>query len=483
MTGVPSRVSMRKGATSPQTRPWYRIENHTLDSNHTDESKATIYIYDEIGDSWWGPSTNASDFVKEITALDVSNIELHLNSPGGDIFEGVEIYTALKQHDAKITVYVDSLAASAASFIAQAGDEVIMTDAAVMMIHDGSGLVWGNAADMRDTAALLDKLSNVIAGIYSNRAGQTVSHWRNLMIAETWFTAQEAVDAGLADRVSGTTPKDSLDAANKWDLSIFNHKDGLPPSVFAARSRIANQFTKENAVTDTSGTDNPQAPQTGSPETDPNAQTTQDAPEQPEQSSGNEGTEPGGSADPEESAPAGTAPGATPAGDPGTPTTLPPSDSLQNKAGQAVTFTVAGQQVTMSLEQLGNKMTELQTFQNESIVAGKKAFVKELHDRGQITGPQVEATEKFALSLHGEQYDAWKATYEGASGVPFLQNKVDGVSNPDGQQVDDAAQKQSEIDRCEAIVRSFKQSNMKEDQIKATPSYQTLVALKPDFKL
>lgn len=479
MPGVPSRVSMRQGATSPQARPWYRIENHVLDPNHTDESKATIYIYDEIGDSWWGDSTNSSDFVKEITALDVQNIELHLNSPGGDIFEGVAIYTALKQHQAKVTVFVDSLAASAASFIAQAGDEVIMTDAAVMMIHDGSGLVWGNAADMRDTAALLDKLSNVIAGIYSNRAGQTVSHWRNLMIAESWFNAQEAVDAGLADRISGVAPQEAVAASDKWDLSIFNHKDGVPPSVFAARSRIANKFTKENPVTDTSGTEDNQ---TGSPETDPNAQTTQPPAEQPAESSGNEGTSPGEEVEEDPTVP--TAPSATPAGETTQPAPPAPSDSLQNKAGQTVTVNVGGQMVTMSLDQLGNKMTELTNFQNESIVAGKKAFVKELHDKGQITGPQVNATENFALSLQGEQYDAWKATFEGASGVPFLQNKVDGVTNPDGQQVsNDAAQRNSEIERCEAIVRSFKQSNMKDEQVKATPSYQTLIALKPDFKL
>src|SRR6266498_184276 len=139
---------------------WYRISNKAEDTTLID-------IYDEI--SWFGIS--AADFVKELRAVSTPKIELHINSPGGDVFDGVAIYNALRQHDAQVHVVIDSLAASAASFIAMAGDKITATATAMLMIHDAWGLVNGNAADMRDAADRLDKHSDNIASIYAARAG------------------------------------------------------------------------------------------------------------------------------------------------------------------------------------------------------------------------------------------------------------------------------------------------------------------------
>ena len=208
---------------------WYRI------TNAIGPGPATIHVYDEIG--YWG--ITASDFVAELSQLNASAIDLHINSPGGEIFDGIAIMNALRAHPATVTTYVDSLAASIASVIAMAGDRIVMAANSQMMIHDGSGMCIGDAADMRELADLLDRQSDNIAAVYADRAGGTVAEWRALMTAETWFTAAEAVEAGLADEVlsarsvtDGNSPED-LSAA--WDLSIFAYpgRDGAPAPVTA----------------------------------------------------------------------------------------------------------------------------------------------------------------------------------------------------------------------------------------------------------
>lgn len=183
---------------------------------------ATIRLYDPI-DSWggeWGVS--AKEFADALDELgdDVGEIRLHINSPGGEVFEGIAILNALRNHDAKVTTVVDGLAASAASFIAMAGDEVIMGRNAELMIHDAWGICIGNAEDMRDLAGRLDHLSDNIASVYAEKAGGGVAAWREHMLTETWYSAEEAVEAGLADRVQ--TAK-STKTKNTFDLSVFNY--------------------------------------------------------------------------------------------------------------------------------------------------------------------------------------------------------------------------------------------------------------------
>ncbi len=197
-------------------QPWYQIRNAAAGA----DGPAEVLIYDEI-DSWFGVSAEA--LAREIGALD-DNRELHvrINSPGGNAFDGVAILNALRGHPGKVTVIVDSLAASAASFIAMGGDEVVMNRDAEMMIHKASGLVVGGADDMRQQADLIDRLNDKMANIYAERAGGAVEDWLAIMAAETWYSADEAVEAGLADRVENIADGREQVAA-KFDLSIFAH--------------------------------------------------------------------------------------------------------------------------------------------------------------------------------------------------------------------------------------------------------------------
>lgn len=195
---------------------WFRIENATAE-------EATVYIYDEIG--FWG--TSAQGFVDQLNALTAPKLSIRINSPGGEVFDGVAIHSALMASKAHVTVFIDGLAASAASFIAMAGDRIVMARHATMMIHDASGLCWGNPADMAAMGGLLAKLSDNIADMYSLQAGGTVAEWRERMQAETWYTGQEALAAGLVDEI--TSPDEEEEEVspeerprNRLSLAAFN---------------------------------------------------------------------------------------------------------------------------------------------------------------------------------------------------------------------------------------------------------------------
>lgn len=169
--------------------PWFDVR--------AESARAVVRIYGEIG--WW--PTTAEMLAAEIAQLDVPEIEVQINSPGGDVFDGLAIFNALRLHPARIVTRVDGLAASAASAIAQAGDHRVMVSSSQMMIHEAWGVCVGPAQDMLDMAALLEQQNLVLAELYAERSGRPADDLRVLMAAETWFTAQEAVDAGLADEV------------------------------------------------------------------------------------------------------------------------------------------------------------------------------------------------------------------------------------------------------------------------------------------
>jgi ATP-dependent protease ClpP protease subunit len=219
----PFRRHVNRATRAQERRGWYRIANAAGD----DQRPATVHLFDEIG--YWG--TSAGDFINELKAITAPTIELRVNSPGGEIFEGYAIYNALAGHPAEITAYVDGLAASAASFIVQSADRIIMQETSQMMIHDGIGFVFGNASDFREQADLLDKLSGQIADIYAARTGIPAADWRTAMLAETWYTAAEAVDAGLADEVAPMKRRSSASSnvaahdvlSQLWDLSVFRY--------------------------------------------------------------------------------------------------------------------------------------------------------------------------------------------------------------------------------------------------------------------
>jgi ATP-dependent Clp endopeptidase proteolytic subunit ClpP len=197
-------------------RSWYDIRNLS-------QAEAEVSIYDEIG--FWG--VTADDFIKDLNKVTAPTISLRINSPGGDVFDGIAIYNAIKRHKATVNVHVDGLAASAASFIAMAGDKVTMSTHSQLMIHDAWGLAIGPAEDMRKMADMLDKSSDNIAAIYANRAGGTKDEWRDKMRAETWLTDREAVDAGLADLVDGDSDEDVAARKNARALALV--EDEAPP--------------------------------------------------------------------------------------------------------------------------------------------------------------------------------------------------------------------------------------------------------------
>lgn len=227
-------------AREPQAsrrQDWYSIRNE----GDGDSATTEILIYDRIGASWWG-GVSAKDFAKDLSAIDSDEIVVRVNSPGGNVYEGIAILNALRSHKARIVVYVDGLAASAASFIAMAGDEIIMRRNSELMIHDAWGFCEGNAEEMRRAAADLDRVSNNIASVYHDRAGGTVDDWRNVMRNEVWYSGSEAVDAGLADRVEASASEDDSDAEDAkaaFDLSVFNYagrKAAPPPDVLAMKA-------------------------------------------------------------------------------------------------------------------------------------------------------------------------------------------------------------------------------------------------------
>ncbi|OJU42022.1 MAG: hypothetical protein BGN97_04510 [Microbacterium sp. 69-10] len=188
------------------------------------DATASLHLYGVVG-GFWGDIV-AADVVREIRDLDVAELHVYINSPGGDVYDGIAIRNALRQHSATVVVHVDGLAASAASFIAAAGDEVIMGENSELMIHDAWTIALGNADELRTVADDLDRISDNIAGMYAEKAGGTAAEWRAVMKAETWYSASEAVAAGLADRTDAATPEtedDELDIAARFDQPIYAH--------------------------------------------------------------------------------------------------------------------------------------------------------------------------------------------------------------------------------------------------------------------
>jgi len=177
----------------------------------TDGTVATIRLYEPIDSwgGWWGLS--AEDFAEAIDSLpaNVTEIRLLINSPGGDVFDGVAIANVLAAHPARVVAVVQGIAASAATFVAMRANELVMNPGSMLMIHDASAGVYGWAEDMRQMADLLDTISNNIADMYTAKAGGTSAEWRERMQAETWYTAESAVTAGLADRVGDAVAEDA----------------------------------------------------------------------------------------------------------------------------------------------------------------------------------------------------------------------------------------------------------------------------------
>ncbi|WP_417510583.1 head maturation protease, ClpP-related [Microbacterium sp.] len=214
-----------------------------LPSAKTSGTTATLRLYDPIDSwgEWWGIS--AKEFTRVLDELpdDVTEIRLLINSPGGEVFEGIAIMNALRSHPAKVTAIVEGIAASSASFIAAAADELVMMQNSQLYIHNAWAIVLGDAADMRDVA---DELENSfdrnIASVYAAKSGDTVEHWLAEMEKDRFLTAEEAVAEKLADRIEGVGDAESAKA--KFDLSVFARKDGRRA---AARADVQTPSSSE----------------------------------------------------------------------------------------------------------------------------------------------------------------------------------------------------------------------------------------------
>jgi ATP-dependent protease ClpP protease subunit len=217
---IPADVP-RGTSANAEAKPWFQV----IQPSASAPSTATIRVYGPIGDSYWDDTTGPRSLAAQLDELgSISQIDLHVNSPGGDAFAGVAIYNMLSDHDANVTVYVDGLAASAASVIAMSGDEIVMGIGSEMMIHDASTFAWGPADEMVKAAKMLDTLSDGMAELYASRAGGTAEEWRAVMKEETWYSAKEAVSAGLAERISRQKDEEAAEARGRFDVRMFHYK-------------------------------------------------------------------------------------------------------------------------------------------------------------------------------------------------------------------------------------------------------------------
>lgn len=237
----------RDGSAMAQAtvRQWFKIYNRGVGTVSNESTR--VDIYEEIGG--WG--VTAGEFVEQLRSVATPTIDLHINSPGGSVFDGVAIYNALSQHPATVNGYVDGLAASAASFIAQACDSITMNPGSMMMVHDAIGMTWGNALDHTTMAGLLTQVSDSIADLYARRAGGTAAEWRAVMNENggegRWYKADQAVAAGLADKVAGDPePGDSVgDPDDTQDGMAPIHddpRDRYDGSSLAAGHRLVQHY-------------------------------------------------------------------------------------------------------------------------------------------------------------------------------------------------------------------------------------------------
>ena len=187
---------------------------------------ATIHLYEDIGEGWFG-GVGAKQFIGDLEKVGkVKRINVRINSPGGSVFDGFSIYNALARHPARIEVDIDGLAASIASVIAMAGDEIRMAENSLLMIHDPWTVAEGDAAHMRKTADLLDKLQGQIQGTYSRRTGLDKSIIADLMAQETWLEPEEAMELGFVDGMN-----EQLAIAAKVDPARFPFRNCPLPAV------------------------------------------------------------------------------------------------------------------------------------------------------------------------------------------------------------------------------------------------------------
>jgi len=190
-------------------------------SEISSDTEAHVYVYDVI-DAWWGASAQA--LIEALAAAGDRTVHLHINSPGGDVTEARAMTAAIVAHTGKVISHIDGLAASAATYLALAANEVRMTEGALFMVHNSWTLAMGDKTDLRSTAELLDKIDGQIAADYARRTGAPLDQVVAWMNDETWFTPEEALAAKFIDAVDPNSKRDGVqDAADpaRWNLSAY----------------------------------------------------------------------------------------------------------------------------------------------------------------------------------------------------------------------------------------------------------------------
>ena len=197
----------------------------------------TVYLYDVIvDDDYWG-GLSAQALIAQIPAIHGETLHLRINSPGGDVFAARCVEQALRECKPRVVVHIDGLAASAASFLAMAGDETIISPGGMMMIHRAWTAAYGNADDLMEMAAIMEKVDGTIAGTYASKTGKDPDELMAMMAAETWMTAQEALDMGFVDTIAGEEA-DPVENTAHWDLSAYEH---APSMAALARPKADNR--------------------------------------------------------------------------------------------------------------------------------------------------------------------------------------------------------------------------------------------------
>jgi len=214
---------------------WYEIKAQA-------GTRAEIFIFGVVVDwKWDEDDVTAKEFIDAVKGL--GDIDLHINSPGGSVPAGNAIYNALRRHQGDVTVYVDGMAASIASVIAMAGNRIIMPENAMLMIHDPWSYIVGNAAEMRKAADMLDKMKSGLVAAYREKSGMDESRIEQLMSDETWLTAAEAVEMGLADKI-----EEPIQMAACFDLTRYKNVPQALASLSPARATGSTSRRKERIM-------------------------------------------------------------------------------------------------------------------------------------------------------------------------------------------------------------------------------------------
>ena len=200
----------------------FRVDNVSQD-------EATVWLYDMIVSDSFFEGISAIDFAKQMTAIDAKTIHLRIDSPGGEIFAAQAMAQIIREHAAHTIAHIDGHAASAASWVALAADEVVIAPGGMIMIHNAQTIAYGDARDLKDTAALLEKVDGILIATYAEATGQDTQQIADWMDAETWFSAEEALLYKFADRIARNDDV-ALENAIQWNLTAWSKAPSKSPA-------------------------------------------------------------------------------------------------------------------------------------------------------------------------------------------------------------------------------------------------------------